>query len=769
VEYRLEPGENAVRIHVEVTNNGDDRAPFLAAYVAHGGLVETFFPSREGFDVTGFGDAELLYFVGEHQTYALLPITETRRPDRFYVALVGGYALAHEASLLDVLQYPASADRIEPGGVAVRDLIFAVGEDFEAARAVIREHLGADPCVEVAGVVLEEGDNDPIPGAHVTALSVLSSGSEGIDLANLVTDAEGRFRFCLEAGAVRLIAGQVGRPYAGGGSTPGGVDLDVTDSAPEAVTLRLPPTGRFRAAVADSAGGPLPSRVIIIGIDPSPHSYRLSGDGFDPLAPGVTQIADTTDGAFDFQLEPGDYDAVFTRGPEYSSAVLSFTVEAGGTVDLEATLFRVVDTTGYLSGDFHVHAQAGPDSTVPNEARVANMVAEGVEILVSTDHAFITDYRPTIDALGVGQWLATIPGQEVTTFDYGHFNLFPLPFNPEKPNNGAIDWVGLPPDRIASRVLGADPPGVIQLNHPRAIPAPGATGNYFTAIDIQFDETGPRTGSGALDPLTVRLNAGDDLLSTRFVAVEVMTWLNVQGLSDWTNFLNAGIRFTATGNSDTHTTRVESSGWPRNFVYVGHDDPAELAVSELVDALHQGRNTVSFGPFVTLSALGADGVIAEIGDTVAPDDEGNVTITVRVQAPTWVTFDRVVIYDGGTGTEVAGGDVVPERVSTGEAEGADRYDFSLEHVATPEEDTWFIAIVSGSESLFPEIPYNESDRETLTIEQLRNGDVEEPATAFAITNPIWVDADDNGEIDASHLVLEPDYLGFRKEDRTNPY
>ena len=42
--------------------------------------------------------------------------------------------------------------------------------------------------------------------------------------------------------------------------------------------------------------------------------------------------------------------------------------------------------------DFHVHAHWSPDSQISNRDRVTNMAAEGVEILVSTDHAFVTDY-----------------------------------------------------------------------------------------------------------------------------------------------------------------------------------------------------------------------------------------------------------------------------------------------------------------------------------------------------------------------------------------
>jgi hypothetical protein len=395
------------------------------------------------------------------------------------------------------------------------------------------------------------------------------------------------------------------------------------------------------------------------------------------------------------------------------------------------------------------------------------MVAENVEILVSTDHDFVTDFGPAVAALGVEGRIATFSGEEITSSDYGHFNAFPLEIDPNSPNNGAVDWAGRTPQQFGDELRARPRPVVFQLNHPRRVPAPGEGGNYFQSVDLQFDADGPFEGPGALPPEIARVPPGTSLLATNFTAMEVMTWLDVQGLHDWYNLLNAGLFFTATGNSDTHTQYVESSGWPRNYVALGTDDPAEITGDALASALNAGRNAVGFGVFPSIAAHGAGE--AGIGDTVAPDRDGQIRIDVRVQSPTWAPFDRVVLLDGATDTPLAGGEVVPTIVSAGAAPEARRLEYTLEHVWTPAADTWVVAVVTGSASLFPVFPYNEAEPGEVTLEAIRAGALPDGATAFGLTNPIFVDADGDGAVAPSHLVLPPDWESWRWEDRTAPY
>src|SRR5262249_3395851 len=101
------------------------------------------------------------------------------------------------------------------------------------------------------------------------------------------------------------------------------------------------------------------------------------------------------------------------------------------------------------------------------------------------DHEFITDFGPTVRALGAEGLMATMIGEEVTTFSHGHFNTFPLVPKPSTSNGGAFDHAGGedgPTLRMPQLYTGikADHPGaVVQLNHPR-----GTGGGVLTLLKV---------------------------------------------------------------------------------------------------------------------------------------------------------------------------------------------------------------------------------------------------------------------------------------------
>src|SRR5262249_34306436 len=115
---------------------------------------------------------------------------------------------------------------------------------------------------------------------------------------------------------------------------------------------------------------------------------------------------------------------------------------------------------------------------MPLRDRLLSAAGEGVEIAISTDHNFISDWRPTVDALRLGPWMTSFVGIEFTTLESGHFNSFPLAYNVGPVTHGAFEWFGRPPaDLFAGlRGISALPEGnnVIVCNHPR-----DSTQGYF--------------------------------------------------------------------------------------------------------------------------------------------------------------------------------------------------------------------------------------------------------------------------------------------------
>ena len=47
--------------------------------------------------------------------------------------------------------------------------------------------------------------------------------------------------------------------------------------------------------------------------------------------------------------------------------------------------------------------------------------------------------------MGAAGVLGTATGEEITTFDYGHFNGWPLSIDPNQVNHGAVDFGGAAP------------------------------------------------------------------------------------------------------------------------------------------------------------------------------------------------------------------------------------------------------------------------------------------------------------------------------------
>src|SRR5207237_10590367 len=180
-------------------------------------------------------------------------------------------------------------------------------------------------------------------------------------------------------------------------------------------------------------------------------------------------------------------------------------------------------------------------------------------------------------------------------------------------------------------------------------------------------------------------------------------------------------RLAGTGNSDSHTASTPEVGHPRNFVHIGTtDDPAAVTDAQVTAAVQAMKVSISGGPFLTISTADAD-----IGG-LARAPGGVVHLMIKVQAPAWMgALDRVDIWQGDTS---ARGAHVVQSISVTELNKTVRLNTAVDLTVT--QDTWFLATVRGSDvhALWPV--------------------VQEAVPAYAITNPIFVDADGNGRFDA---------------------
>ncbi len=248
-------------------------------------------------------------------------------------------------------------------------------------------------------------------------------------------------------------------------------------------TFTLSDNGALLYEVRDQASGALiPARITIKGKnvpDPAlgpPVDLVVGGVPGDvgaraSIPYGNTVYTPTGDGQV--RIAPGDYRVIASRGPEYGMAWQDVVIGPAGTGTVSIQIQRVVDTSGWLSADFHVHASPSADSSVPPRDRVTSLVGEGVEVMVSADHDMIFDYAPVIEAAHLGGWIRSMVGTEVTSNQgpaplgtgVGHFNGWPLPLDPTARKNGAPEDDGAEPNVIYDR-LRAKGAEVVQINHP---------------------------------------------------------------------------------------------------------------------------------------------------------------------------------------------------------------------------------------------------------------------------------------------------------------
>lgn len=465
---------------------------------------------------------------------------------------------------------------------------------------------------------------------------------------------------------------------------------------------KLEETGGLSFEIVDTASGKrMPGKLTIVGVKGTSDPKLSKGDigveqGDAVLA--YNRIFSLS-GVGVIPVPTGTYDVTVSRGIEWSIITQRVKVTSAGA-EVRAHLDHSVDTPKWVSGDFHVHAAGSPDSRVPMRDRVYEFIADGVDMIVATDHNVVSDYKPIIEDLHAQHYLASATGDEISTGGWGHFGAFPLPQN-EGAGHGAISVRKKSAADIFHDVRATAPDAVIDVHHPRLERAIGYF--YLGKFDEEKDSSTRKGFSYDFDALEV-VNGYQD--TNRKSIDRVM--------KDWFALLDRGHLITATGNSDTHHLTYNLGGYPRNYVLVDDDDPYKVTAGDVARGVKAHHAFLTTGPIVEMS-VGKTG----IGD-LAPVKDGKVTVSIKVKAAPWVSVSRVMIYVAGKVDktfDVPKSDK-PERFST-------TYDFTIPN------DCYVVARVEGDGSLAPVV----------------GGGSSVNVTPFALTNPIFLDANTNGVYD----------------------
>lgn len=289
----------------------------------------------------------------------------------------------------------------------------------------------------------------------------------------------------------------------------------------EVVHLALKARGKVEYRVSDAGGRSLPCRITMIPLDGDGNRYDW--DGINRVEMGGKRYDDgifvnehSASGHGAIEIPAGDYAVWVSRGFEYGVHHReSFEVKAGETTTLQAVLIQEIDTTGWISGDFHVHAKPSIDSGFPLDTRVISNAAEGVEFITATDHDMLTYYQPWVNDLDLQSFMKTSVGVETSTLEFGHYGGFPMEYaETDFPVHGAPPWYGyaipevwqMMRDRVQKGFTQSE--FVVQLHHPRD----GMMG-YFAQFGLQgYNLERSTPGMSMCNPQTERISCAFDAM-----------------------------------------------------------------------------------------------------------------------------------------------------------------------------------------------------------------------------------------------------------------
>jgi hypothetical protein len=783
--YVLSPGETRVRVYTQFCNEGPELTSFpLGELIDQGGSTEFFNPDGCAGSLGSAGcqidPTHGFALQGDGVTYGY----RSYRPDN--LTMVGDDALIRVGGTVGVLVGGEDANGVftwldtqaprRPGTFSIQ-----AGE----RRAFLRDFFVVRDLAELTSTLLaldeaqrgrlsaklEHADGTAAPGARV---AIRGSGNRLVTV--LVAGADGRARADLPPGTYAAQAGLQGHAL----EAPIAVQIGTSGTTEQ--TFVLGASRVLTVAVRDPFGVPMPAKVTVLCRTssgcPTPAAKYGALFEMETLPTNVAAVGFVPpQGTLAMRIAPGQYEVVVTRGPEFSAFPDTWPSQ-GAPVDLTssdravtATLARVVDTQGWIGADLHVHAMNSADSSVGNEVRVMSFLAEGVDVLVSTDHDVLTDYAPAIASLGAQGFIASMVGSELSTFDYGHFNAYPMVLRNE-PHGGPFDWAGgaegptMRATQLFAGVREAHPDAVLQLNHARD-PQTGV----LTLLRVDTD-----TFATHADPLAMRMAPAPDatptdtrLFDANFDAIEVANGLKASPelLNDWMTMLSSGRRKVATGVSDTHHAFSTLGGYSRTYVEVGAADaPAQLDPRAFASALREVRAIGTNGPFIRLSARRLEGGVTVSGDpvsiggtlSISPGDA--VEITADVQAPEWMQFDTLELYTHADGREALDGQSNAEWPAVHQTKALDPFALPIEAVpdangqqfrrvhlvetfrVQPVADAWYVVILRSTGAggtLYP-LAYDSVTCSNAVC-------TANAAKPHAFTNPIFVDADGSGAYD----------------------
>lgn len=609
-----------------------------------------------------------------------------------------GYAVG----VLELAGIEKLGDTLElaPAQEVSASVFFAVGTSPAAAVGEFRAVKGGQTGL-VSGQIT--GSN----GKGIASATLLVPDGKGAIPA--YPDAEGHYSLRLPLGQARITVTDLGRPEAL-------IQFPVTEGTVTAPKVVMQEAAGIRFAITDEHGKPMPCKAHFLPLDEGAPKLNL---GPRSRAHGCVDQYHSENGHFIQQLPPGNYRVVVVRGPEFNHLEKELKVEPNKLTDFTGSLKRLVDTTGWISADFHNHSTPSGDNVCDTDGRLINLAAEHIEFAPTTEHNRLYDWEPFIRELGLAPFLKTVKGIELTGRGQ-HFNAFPFEPNPLLQDGGAPVWNDDP--RITALTLrkwqGENPARWIQFNHPDLAQnfndrnADGIPDGGFFGVGMMIDgtETQNFSDSAILHDAPFIITRAPGALAAKATPVREFLWRQL---------LNQGHRLVAVAVADAHTVYGNGVGGWRIYLPSSTDEPEKIDWQELSPHAKAGHIILSSGPFLEVTT--PDGKTA--GDDTRAT--GGIDLKVRVQCTDWLDIDRVQVLVNSR--------AVPELLFTRDShpgmfqDGVVKFDHTL-HIPL-QEDAHLIVV---------------ADHRTLTLAKGFGTSDQSKLRPCAYNNPIYVDIDGNG-------------------------
>ncbi len=592
-----------------------------------------------------------------------------------------------------LVRFGAETITLPPGGKSRFERFVTVGANVFDVRSVANA-LNGLRSTSVTAVA-----HDPVGPIDRAKITVLADGSI---YGSARTQKDGQVELHVPPGEYQVVAEAIGRPP---------VKLDMSPRMQRELILPFELPGYLAGQIRDSKDQPIACKVNVRGVEGTADPDF----GPDTEVWGVHNLIYTEDGDFRQDIAPGKYELLISHGNEFDAETQIVTVKRGEVATVSAQLNRSVDTTGWVSADFHSHSSPSGDNTSSQLGRVLNLLAEHIEFAPCTEHNRISTYAPHLRRLKAVDRMATCTGMELTgsLLPVNHQNVFPLHHHPHTQDGGG-PYVDSDPVAQIKRIAEWDDNSdkLLQENHPNLIQI------YGDRDTDGIPDGGFRSMFDLMDVVEVhppheifnRPKPGqhkDDLSNKIF---------------HWMQLLNQGYRIPGVVNTDAHYA-FHGSGWLRNYIKSSTDDPKEIGTMEMVHESEHGHIVMTNGPFMTVSMKTPDGTTAIPGDDL-PARDGTAKIHIRVQCPNWHTINRVQVFRNGLPDADLNYTFATHRKSF--RDGTVKFDETVDIKFAADEHVIVAAIGEGLE-LGPVF-----------------GPDRGKAPPTAVSNPIFVDTDGNG-------------------------